>query len=99
MSVYFRFILFHFNICIFHDVLMLNYLYHQSCTFSGEFNSNWGKLLRTMRVRLDTPIIQDDGGWNSDTEEKIVGNLKPRFSKTLDVRTAWGPTVPRLPGT
>ena len=62
-----------------------------------------------MRVRLDTPIIQDDsvtfthfnnGGWNSNTgEKKIVGNLKPRFSKTLDVRTAWGPTIPRLPGT
>eukprot|EP00986_Skeletonema_menzelii_P004751 scaffold1665_cov149-Skeletonema_menzelii.AAC.1 len=50
-----------------------------NCFDSGEFNSNWGRLLRTMRVRL-----RDSG----DAE----------YSKTLDMRIAWGVMQPRLPG-
>ena len=73
------------------------YCNHQSGTVSGEFNSNWGRLLRTMRVRLDSPFIQDDF-WNKDVEKKIVGEVRPRYTKTLDMRIAWGPTTPRLPG-
>ena len=41
--------------------------------------SNWGRLLRTMRVRLE-----DNG--------------EAEYSKTLDMRIAWGVTQPRLPG-
>mmetsp|Transcript_21855 Transcript_21855/g.34287 ORF Transcript_21855/g.34287 Transcript_21855/m.34287 type:complete len:548 (+) Transcript_21855:104-1747(+) len=84
---------YHRNIASVADMMILA----KSRTFVGEFNSNWGKLLRSMRVRLDTPILQDDGS-NSDTDKKVVGDLNPRFSKTLDMRIAWGPTVPRLPG-
>jgi len=64
--------------------------------YSGEFNSNWGRLQRTMRVRLDTPILQDDG--NSNDDEKVLGDVLSTYSTTLDMRIAWGPTTPRLPG-
>eukprot|EP00984_Skeletonema_dohrnii_P020201 scaffold9776_cov94-Skeletonema_dohrnii-CCMP3373.AAC.1 len=67
-----------------------------TCFNSGEFNSNWGRLLRTMRVRLYTPILQDDG--NSNDDEKVLGDVLSTYSTTLDMRIAWGPTTPRLPG-
>lgn len=90
--------------CFLHDVLMLNsFCNYHSCTGSGEFNSNWGRLIRTMRVRLDPYSIQYDF-LNRDIEKNIVGDVlplpeQPKFTKTLDMRVAWGPTTARLPGT
>jgi hypothetical protein len=49
-----------------------------------------------MRVRLDTPILQDDG--NSNDDKKVLGDVLSTYSTTLDMRIAWGPTTPRLPG-
>ena len=78
-----------------------------TCTFvfdssyynsSGEFNSNWGRLIRTMRVRLDSPILLDDG-WNSlGTAKQVLQDQLPKFTKVLDTRVAWGPTHARMPG-
>jgi hypothetical protein len=65
--------------------------------FSGEFNSNWGRLLRTMRVRLHSPILEDDGG-KSNGDKKVLGKVLPKLTKTLDTRIAWGPTIARQPG-
>ena len=65
-----------------------------------------------MRVRLDIPNVQDhsestpslrimketndSGGDNAEEEEP--GEVSIKFTKTLDMRIAWGPTAPRLPG-
>jgi hypothetical protein len=95
VSVNYRFALFA-TPCFFHVVLMLRSFYPNSFNYSGEFNSNWGRLMRTMRVRLDLPTLQDDGG-NSYIDKK-AGGVLPKYSKTLDMRIAWGPRTPRLPG-
>ena len=94
---------YHRNIASVADMVILA----KSRTFIGEFNSNWGKLLRTMRVRLDSPTLQDDllvtysslssPSWNSQ-KKKILGEVRARFTKTLDMRIAWGRTTPGLPG-
>ena len=70
-----------------------------SSNFSGEFNSNWGRLIRTMRVRLDSPILLDDG-WNSlgAAKQVLQDQLPKKFTKVLDTRVAWGPTHARMPG-
>uniref|UniRef100_A0A7S2KVQ3 Uncharacterized protein n=1 Tax=Skeletonema marinoi TaxID=267567 RepID=A0A7S2KVQ3_9STRA len=83
---------YHRNIASIADMVILA----KSRTFVGEFNSNWGRLMRTMRVRLDLPTLQDDGG-NIYIDKKAGGAL-PKYSKTLDMRIAWGPRTPRLPG-
>ena len=95
MSVNYRFALFATPRFL-HVVLMLSSFYPYSLNDSGEFNSNWGRLMRTMRVRLDLPTLQDDGG-NIYIDKKAGGAL-PKYSKTLDMRIAWGPTTPWLPG-
>ena len=66
--------------------------------FSGEFNSNWGRLIRTMRVRLDAPILQNDGGSSIGDDKEVIGGELPKFTKVLDTRVAWGPTHARMPG-
>ncbi|KAL7466475.1 hypothetical protein ACHAXS_006772 [Conticribra weissflogii] len=55
----------------------------RSHTFIGEYNSNWGRLLRTMRTVM-----------NDDDSEGGSGEL----TKTIDTRVAWGPDRPRCPG-
>jgi len=90
---------YHRNIASVADMVILA----KSRTFIGEFNSNWGRLIRTMRVRLDPYSIQYDF-LNRDIEKNIVGDVlplpeQPKFTKTLDMRVAWGPTTARLPGT
>jgi hypothetical protein len=61
----------------------------KSKTFIGEYNSNWGRLVRTMRVRL----VEDDrllrGSDESESVEKTY---------TKDTRIAWGPKRMRAPG-
>lgn len=52
-------------------------------TFIGEYNSNWGRLIRTMRVRL-----------NKSSGNKWLA----QFTKTLDTRVAWGNPLERPPG-
>ncbi len=56
-------------------------------TFIGEFNSNWGRLVRTTRVRLNTDPSKLSG------KKRLV-----QLTRTLDTRIAWGNTVPRPPG-
>ncbi|KAL7540999.1 hypothetical protein ACHAWF_006835 [Thalassiosira exigua] len=53
-------------------------------TFIGEFNSNWGRVVRTLRVRLnDAP--GEGGGGSGPT-------------RTMDTRVAWGSHVVHVPG-
>lgn len=52
-------------------------------TFIGEYNSNWGRLIRTMRVRLNKP-----------SGNKWLAKL----TRTLDTRIAWGNPLERPPG-
>ena len=55
----------------------------KSRTFIGEYNSNWGRLVRTMRVRLN----------------KASGNKwLAQMTRTLDTRVAWGNPLERPPG-
>ncbi|KAL7453914.1 hypothetical protein ACHAWC_005553 [Mediolabrus comicus] len=48
---------YHRNIASVADMLILG----KARTFVGEYNSNWGRLIRTMRVRLNAPIDEGDG--------------------------------------
>ena len=62
-----------------------------------------------MRVRLDSPILLDDG-WNSlGTAKQVLQDQLPKFTKVLDTRVekftkvldtrvAWGTTHVRMPG-
>ncbi len=52
-------------------------------TFIGEYNSNWGRLIRTMRVRL-----------NKSSGNKWLA----QFTRTLDTRIAFGNPLERPPG-
>jgi hypothetical protein len=64
-------------------------------TFIGEYNSNWGRVIRTVRVRLLDPTLarwEGDGGG--------VGGAPARggLTYTLDTRIAWGSNRERSPG-
>ncbi len=60
-------------------------------TFIGEYNSNWGRLIREMRVRLNPILALPDGDGDGDaTRHDLV--------YTLDTRIAWGSNIERNPG-
>ncbi|EED91713.1 predicted protein [Thalassiosira pseudonana CCMP1335] len=71
------------NIASIADLMVLA----KSRTFIGEYNSNWGNLVRTMRVRLleNDPMLRG----SDESVEKTY---------TKDTRIAWGPTKTRPPG-
>lgn len=71
---------YHRNIASMADFMIIA----KSSTFIGEYNSNWGRLLRTVRTVMN------------DVDTKING--ADRYTKTLDTRVAWGSTNPRNPG-
>jgi hypothetical protein len=52
--------------------------------FIGEYNSNWGRVIREMRVRLS--------GNNELIDDASV------LAYTLDTRIAWGLDKPSIPG-
>ena len=65
-------------------------------TFIGEYNSNWGSIIHAVRVRLNEnrPI---PGDTNPDTLASIKQNNiltygSDSFTRTLDMRVAFGPT-------
>jgi len=60
-------------------------------TYIGEYNSNWGRVIRTIRVRLNT-LTQDDSGVINDVDTMMVQGIKGGLSKTLDTKIAWGST-------
>jgi len=77
------------NISLLYDYI---YLFHSS----AEYNSNWGRLLRSMRVRL-TPLTHLLAHSGSNT--KVIGRGdKTNYTVTLDFRVAWGSNEPNLPG-
>lgn len=88
------FMRYHRNIASIADMMILS----KAKTFIGEYNSNWGRVIRTMRVRLNSPVVQDDSGEGETGEvtQKAVNSFD--FTKVLDTRIAWGSTVARTPG-
>ena len=66
------------------DMMVLS----KAATFIGEYNSNWGRVIRTLRVRLISPSIEA-GGNDAKPEE---------LTRVLDTRIAWGSNVVREPG-
>jgi hypothetical protein len=61
-------------------------------TFIGEYNSNWGRVIRTMRVRLDPTLARSEGDGAGGAPAR--GGL----TYTLDTRIAWGSNRVRAPG-
>jgi len=60
---------YHRNIASIADMMILS----KAKTFIGEYNSNWGRVIRTMRVRMNKDIVP---GSND-------------YTRTLDTRIAW----------
>ena len=75
---------YHRNIASIADMMILS----KSRTFIGEYNSNWGRVIRTMRVRLND---------NHDIKQAI-GEADRSIVRTLDTRVAWGSAVEKPPG-
>jgi len=87
---------YHRNIASIADMMILS----KARTFIGEFNSNWGRAIRTMRVRLSKPVAQYDGAANGDGSIAMERNIQEvgSFTRTLDTRIAWGSDRARTPG-
>jgi len=87
---------YHRNIASIADMMILS----KARTFIGEYNSNWGMVIRTMRVRLSEPVALQDGAMNGDgsiaKERKMQG--VGSFTRTLDTRVAWGSDRVGAPG-
>lgn len=66
------------------DMMVLS----KATTFIGEYNSNWGRVIRTLRVRLNLPSIEAGGNEAKQNE----------LTKVLDTRIAWGSNAVREPG-
>ncbi|KAL3799660.1 hypothetical protein ACHAW5_004309 [Stephanodiscus triporus] len=75
---------YHRNIVSIADMFLLC----RARTFIGEYNSNWGRVIRTMRVRLNPT------GGGGDDASAPGGPL----TYTLDTRIAWGSDRERSPG-
>ena len=93
---------YHRNIASIADMMILS----KARTFIGEYNSNWGRVIRTMRVRLnDGPVSDSD---DSKTKKKTAVRVQQNnmlvvrgmdsYTRTLDTRIAWVSTVARTPG-
>mmetsp|Transcript_22011 Transcript_22011/g.47850 ORF Transcript_22011/g.47850 Transcript_22011/m.47850 type:complete len:555 (-) Transcript_22011:88-1752(-) len=81
------------NIASIADMMILS----KARTFIGEYNSNWGRVIRTMRVRLNVPVAQSDDTSATVVENSIVQGMDS-LTRTLDSRIAWGSTRERSPG-
>ena len=77
---------YHRNIVSIADMFLLC----RARTFIGEYNSNWGRVIREMRVRLNTAI----GG---DVDDELTPG--DALAYTLDTRIAWGSDKLPIPGT
>lgn len=91
------FMRYHRNVASIADMMLLS----KARTFIGEYNSNWGRVIRTMRVRLNVPVAKsDDGGeYVEPTMAQGVGSLtRTTLTRTLDTRIAWGSAGERKPG-
>ena len=93
---------YHRNIASIADMMILS----KARTFIGEYNSNWGRVIRTMRVRLnDGPVSDSDDSKTTKTtavrvqqNNMLVVRGMDSYTRTLDTRIAWGSTVARTPG-
>lgn len=84
------------------DLLILT----KSNLFVGEFNSNWGRLVRVFRMRLNDDLFtanREVEGVDSDEEEQLAaeGEKRRRAARTVahpvltrDLKVAWGKTHP-----
>ncbi|KAL9186886.1 hypothetical protein ACHAXT_010606 [Thalassiosira profunda] len=78
------------NVASVADMMILS----KAKTFIGEYNSNWGRVIRTMRVRLNPLEATSDSDRGEETKVMQVEEA----TRTLDTRIAWGSTRPRTPG-
>ncbi len=78
------------NISLLYELHIL--IFHSS----AEFNSNWGRLLRSMRVRL-TPLTHLLAHSESNAKVRGRGDAT-NYTMTVDFRVAWGSNEPNLPG-
>jgi hypothetical protein len=72
-------------------------------TIIVEYNSNWGRLIRNLRVRLNDDVISSGSMMNMNVDESFRWEsefLKSPLSATysLDTRIAWGDLGPGIPG-
>lgn len=85
----------HRNVASVADMMVLA----KAKTFIGEYNSNWGRVIRTLRVRLNVPAaIADGDGGNEAEKEVVMSSGLEGLTRVLDTRVAWGATIPRSPG-
>ena len=80
---------YHRNIASIADMMILS----KSRIFIGEYNSNWGRVIRTMRVRLN-----DNHGRKNSKGKKKINETGGSFTQILDTRVAWGSVVEKPPG-
>ena len=79
------------NIVSIVDMMILS----KARTFIGEYNSNWGRLIRTVRVRLnDTIPLANEENRNKNVNTKQIRS----FTQILDTRVAFGKTIESTPG-
>lgn len=79
---------YHRNIVSIADMFLLC----RARTFIGEYNSNWGRVIREIRVRLNPILALPDGDGDGDI---LTRN---DLTYTLDTRIAWGSNRERNPG-
>ncbi|KAL3815534.1 hypothetical protein ACHAXA_004179 [Cyclostephanos tholiformis] len=82
---------YHRNIVSIADMFLLC----RARTFIGEYNSNWGRVIRTMRVRMNPILALPDGDGGVDGD---VASTRNGLTYTLDTRVAWGSNRERTPG-
>ena len=80
---------YHRNIASIADMMILS----KSRIFIGEYNSNWGRVIRTMRVRLN-----DNHGRKNSKGRKKINETGGSFTHVIDTRVAWGSGVEKPPG-
>jgi len=82
---------YHRNIASVTDMMILA----KAEKFIGEYNSNWGRVIQAVRVRLN-----DNMPIPGDANEDVMASIKQNnmmqygtesFTQTLDMRIAWGP--------
>lgn len=87
------FMRYHRNIASIADMMILA----KAKTFIGEYNSNWGRVIRLVRVRLnklEVPVVLSD----SKVDQDAISVVGPAATSVLDLRVAWGSTRAPTPG-
>jgi hypothetical protein len=65
----------------------------------SEIKSNyWGRLIQTMRVRLNAAAMNESDRVGARSNEDPSESVDHFPLKSLDTRVAWGQTIPRSPG-